>query len=123
MYRAITIPITTCIYGHNSGRETLMVQLPCAALSARDLIAAHVSAELEQTLICQAVGANSPISGSCVDETDLDEATKRAWAALIERRTLLVVDGATVTDLDTPLNLSGRSQISLVQVLPLLIGG
>ncbi len=130
MHEPLTVRLTTGIYGQRAATNTTPIQLvlPDRMPTARDLIAAHVSTSFEQTLACRTVGA--PLQAQLrragraeVPPADLAAATARAWAALAERRALLVVDGAPVTDLDAPLHLDSRSEVCLMQVLPLLIGG
>lgn len=108
MSELLTIQVTTGVYGQHTERSAapVRVDLPSATPTARDLITAQVQAELQ---------------GQSVAEQRAAE--QRAWSALAERRSLLVIDGAPVTNLDAPLKLSGRSQISVMSMLPLLFGG
>jgi len=108
MSELLTIQVTTGVYGQSPARggAPVRVALPTPTPTARDLIAAQVQAELP----------GQPAA-------EQRAAEQRAWAALAEQRSLLVIDGAPVTNLDAPLKLSGRSQISVVRMLPLLFGG
>lgn len=108
MSERLTIQITTGVYGQNPEQSSAPVrlQLPTPSPTVRDLIAAQVQAELREQSLAEQRAAE-----------------QRAWAALAERRSLLMVDGAAVTNLDAPLKLSVRSQVSVVRMLPLLFGG
>ncbi|HEU4327754.1 MAG TPA: hypothetical protein VFS21_31735 [Roseiflexaceae bacterium] len=125
MNQPLAVRVATEIYGRANTENVQEVLLTTPTPTARDLITAHISAELDSQLESRALGdSHSPhllaVSGTRASVADT---TAQTWSALIERRALLVVDGSAITDLNAPLQLSWRSQISLVRVLPLLIGG
>lgn len=94
-----------------------------------DLVAAHVQAEIQRAQYMRDTSLTlhylladdihqAPATMSINPSTEID----RAQVGLAERRYLLVVDGAAIMDLHTPLTLTPQSQITFVRLLP-LIGG
>jgi hypothetical protein len=102
-------------------------------LSAREVIAEHVRAEVDRAqhyrisslalhyMLADDLRAN-PAPAAAPPTLDAETEIRRAWAGLAAGRYLLVVDGASVTDLDATLTLTERSRVSFVRLLP-LIGG
>jgi len=133
MHETLTLAVTTRLYGLGAERATppIFVVVPGRATTARELIAAHVAAEVRRAQDCRTgslalhymLNDNLRACPSAPAGTlDVLAETARALAGMAERRYLLVVDGSAVTDLDAPLELSGRSVVSFVRLLP-LIGG
>jgi hypothetical protein len=133
MPEAPTLAITTQLFGLGTPRSTppVYVTLSTHTTTARDLIAGHVQAEIERTrqtrqgslALHYLLGNNLRASAEPdLGELDVGAETERACRGLAERRYLLVVDGATITDLDAPLALNDRSVVAFVRLLP-LIGG
>lgn len=133
MPEAPTLAISTQLFGLGTPRSTppVYVTLPTHTTTARDLIASHVQAEIERTRQTRQGSLAlhylldddlrvSPTPG--LSQLDLAAETQRACQGLAERRYLLVIDGATITDLDAPLALDDRSVVTFVRLLP-LIGG
>jgi hypothetical protein len=132
MSETMTLPVTTYVYGIGTERTVppVYVVLREPATSARTLIAEHVREEIQRaqnsrlaSLALHYILADDPrmppIGGPALD---IDREIERACAGLAERRYLLVVDGVAMHDLDAPLQLTERSQIHFVRLLP-LIGG
>ena len=133
MLETLTLAVTTRLYGLGAERATppVVVVVPKHTATARELIAAHVAAEVRRAQDCRTGSLalhyllNDNLRacpGAPADTLDVLSETARALTAMAERRYLLVVDGSAVTDLDAPLELSGRSVVSFVRLLP-LIGG
>lgn len=133
MHHPLTLEVTTRLFGLGTPRDTTPVylSLPTATTTARALIDAHVQAEVERAidmrtgslalhyLLDANVRAQPEASASALDSrTEIE----RAYTGLCERRFLLVVDGSSITELDAPLEVSERSVVSFVRLLP-LIGG
>lgn len=132
MHAPITLPITTHLYGLGSERRTppVYVLLTEHTVCARDLIAAHVRAELARAaqartsslalhyLLADDVRTAPPLPTEPMEATEI----AHAWAGLTEHRYMLVVDGVACTELDASLTLTERSRVSFVRLLP-LIGG
>lgn len=133
MHHPLTLPVTTQLFGLGTPRSTTPVylSLPNTTTTARALIDAHVAAEVQRATETRAGSlalhylldpdVHAPLA---LEATLLDCRTQveRAYAGLGERQFLLVVDGASVTELDAPLVITERSVISFVRLLP-LIGG
>ncbi|GAB4210298.1 MAG: hypothetical protein OHK0022_43100 [Roseiflexaceae bacterium] len=133
MQETLTLEVTTRLYGLGAERVAppVFVVVPARTVTARELIAAHVQAEVRQAqqarvgslalhyLLDDDLRARPEAAASALDA---DTEAARACDALAGRRYLLVVDGTTVTDLDAPVELSARSVVSFVRLLP-LIGG
>jgi hypothetical protein len=135
MHEALTVEVTTRVFGLGNGRVTAptLVTLEERTLSARQLIAEHVRAELAQidrrrmsSLALHYMLADDvrtqpgPVSMPELPKAEAE--IRRAWQGLAERRYLLVVDGIAVDDLDATLTLTERSAVSFLRLLP-LIGG
>ncbi|MCU0493253.1 MAG: hypothetical protein MUD01_16830 [Chloroflexaceae bacterium] len=145
MNETMTLEVSTCVYGLGRSATTppLLLSLPAlssgaghaASLPARDLIAAHVRAEVERahttrvgSIALHYLLADDPRLKPTAAQPEatptlrMEDEIARAWQGLAERRYMLLVDGMAVTDLDTPLTLTGRSRVNFVRLLP-LIGG
>ena len=135
MHEALTVEVTTRVFGPGNGRVTAptLVMLEQRTLSVRQLIAEHVRAELAQierrrmsSLALHYMLADDvrtqPGLVSMPELPKADAEIKRAWQGLAERRYLLVVDGVAIDDLDATLTLTERSAVSFLRLLP-LIGG
>jgi hypothetical protein len=135
MNETMTLEVTTHLYGLGSERHTppVYVMLSERTLPVREVIAEHVRAEVDRAqqyrmsslalhyMLADDLRAN-PAPVAAPPTFDAEAEIRRAWAGLATGRYLLVVDGASVTDLDATLALTERSRVSFVRLLP-LIGG
>lgn len=133
MHEPLTLAVTTRLYGLGAERAAppVFVVVESHSTTPRELIAAHVAAEVRRSQDCR---AGSLALHYMLDDDlracpaapaptlDVVAETARALTGLAERRYLLVVDGDAVSDLDAPLALSSRSVVNFVRLLP-LIGG
>ncbi len=134
MSETMTLAVTTYVFGLGAERKTppVYVRLHERTLPARALIAEHVRAEVQRAQSCRtsslalhymlADDLRASPAPSVTPTLDAETETCRAYTGLAERRYILVVDGVGVHDLDAPLNLTERSVVSFVRLLP-LIGG
>lgn len=132
MTQAPLVEIRTLLYGLGQERQARPNFVPLAerTLPARDLIAAHVRAEVARaattrsaSLALHYILADDVRAGVPAEATlDAEAEVARAWAGLAARRYILAVDGEAVADLDTALALSERSLVCFVRLIP-LVGG
>lgn len=128
---ALTLPITTHLFGLGASRQTdpLFVSIPEDVVRPYDLIAAHVQAEVqraqsrrESSIALHYLLADDVRQDPRLLEVDITAEVHRAQVGLSERRYLLVVDGSAIMDLMAPLTLTPQSQVAFIRLLP-LIGG
>lgn len=129
MTQAPLVEIRTFLYGLGQERQARPSYVPLAArtVPARDLLAAHVRAEVEraaashrESLALHFILADDVREGTPPAEAlDAETVVACAWAGLAARRFILSVDGDVVPDLDTPLTLSERSLICLARLVTL----
>ncbi len=132
MTQAPHIEVRTFLYGLGQERQARPTHLTLAAstVPARDLIAAHVRAEVahatttrSESLALHYILADDVRSAPpAADTIDPEAEVARAWEGLAARQFLLSVDGEAIVDLDTPLALSARSLVCFVRLIP-LVGG
>ncbi|HEU4324563.1 MAG TPA: hypothetical protein VFS21_15580 [Roseiflexaceae bacterium] len=129
----LTLEVSTRLYGLGAERVAppVLVAVPARTVTARELVAAHVEAEVRQAQVARAGSLalhyllDSDLRArpdAATPALDVQAETQRACEALAGRRYLLVVDGTAVIDLDAPVELSERSVVCFVRLLP-LIGG
>jgi hypothetical protein len=120
----LTIEVTTRVFGLGAGRATrpAYIALRQRTVSARELIAEHVRAELAQmqerragSLALHYMLADDlrrePTAPLWSKPVDPAAEIRRAWRGLVERRFVLVVDGASIDELDASITLTERSQV------------
>ena len=130
MSAGMLVEVTTRVFGLGSERKAPPILIPLheRTISARNLIAEHVRGEMVRatTQRTNSLALHYLLADNLRTEpeaaTDLASETERAWEGLRERRYLLVVDGATIDDLETELTLTERSAVSFVRLIP-LVGG
>jgi hypothetical protein len=134
MTETLTLKVTTHVFGLGNTRTTepIYIVLPQRDTTARALIAEHVHAEVQRANAMRtsslalhyllADDLRHTPTPHTLPTLDDNAETARAYAGLVERRYLLVVDDVAVSDLDTPLTMTERSVVSFVRLLP-LIGG
>ena len=134
MNETLSLQVTTHVFGLGNARTTepIYISLPQRHTTARALIAEHVRAEVRRanTMRTSSLALHYLLADDlrrspaprALPTLDQAAETARAYAGLAERRYMLVVDGVALSDLDAPLALTERSNISFVRLLP-LIGG
>lgn len=132
MNQAPHVEVRTFLYGLGQEHQAHPNHVPLAAstVPARDLIAAHVRAEVARATLARSESLalhyiladdvrSAPLD---TDTIDPEAEVIRAWDGLVRRRFMLSVDGEAIVDLDAPLVLSARSLVCFVRLIP-LVGG
>lgn len=126
------VEVRTFLYGLGQERQArpAQVALSAATVPARDLIAAHVRAEVaraattrtESLALHYILADDARSAPAAADSIDVEAEVARALAGLRAQRFILTVDGEPVADLDTQLSLSERSLVCFVRLIP-MVGG
>lgn len=136
MTEPVTLEVTTYVYGLGTTRTTppVYVLLTEHTLTARDLIAEHVRAEVTSALhqhtrslalhylFADDLRSHPEPAASTSPTLDVAAEIQRACDGLREQRYLLVVDGKAVEHPDMVLTVTEQSQVNFIRLLP-LIGG
>lgn len=131
MSESTTLAVQTFMFGTGAERKSEPVYIPLSErlTTARGLIAEHVCAEVRRATQSRAASlslhymlADDPRRAPEERALDVAAETERALRGLRERRFVLVVDGAGVTDPEQPIALHERSVVYFMRLLP-LIGG
>lgn len=141
MAAVLELEVATRVYGHGNPRESCVVPFPRPRLLLRDLIAQKVRVEVERLREGHNRQRPLPLSLRYLTSEDVpwagggaverpapprvpepDEEIERALDAFREGRLFVLVDGSRLDDLDEIVELTPKTRIQFIRILP-LVGG
>jgi len=136
----LELEIATRVYGNGNPKENCIVPFPRPRLLLRELIAQKVRAEVERVRQKNDPIGPLPLSLRYLTDEDVAFAThgamghrarrapsadaeiERALTAFREGRLFIMVDRNRIDDLDAVIELSPKTKIQFIRILP-LVGG